>query len=133
MNESAMRLVIDTNVLLDWLLFDDPRAEPLEKALQQKTCIWLTTAEMLEELWRVLAYPALAHWHHDPARVGAQARAHATLCAVPPQPAPFRCLDSDDQKFLDLAYAQSADRLLTKDKHLIHAARKCGLKVAAAL
>jgi uncharacterized protein len=133
MNESAIRLVIDTNVLLDWLLFDDPRAEPLALALQQKTCAWLATAEMLEELWRVLAYPALARWQPDPVHAQAQAHVHATLCAVPAQPAPFRCLDRDDQKFLDLAYAEGADRLLTKDKHLIHTARKCGLKVAAAL
>ncbi len=133
MIESTTRLVIDTNVLLDWLLFADPRAKPLALALRQKTCAWLATAEMLEELRRVIAYPALTRWQPDPAHVQAQTHAHATLCATPAQAAPFRCLDGDDQKFLDLACAEGADWLLTKDKHLIHTARKCGLKVAAAL
>jgi uncharacterized protein len=129
---TVARIVVDTNVLLDWLLFADPRGVPLAEAIASGRCLWLATPDMLEELSRVLDYFALARWPADRAALRAKARAAATLCKIPAFAAPHRCVDADDQKFLDLACAEKADRLLTKDRHLIRAARKCGLQVAPA-
>ncbi len=51
-----MRLVLDTNVVLDLVVFRDPGAEPLRSAIEARRVL-LTTAECLAELRRVLAYP----------------------------------------------------------------------------
>ena len=52
-------LVIDTNIVLDMWVFDDPRSRPLNEALQSGGLRWLASAEMREELLRVLGYPHL--------------------------------------------------------------------------
>ena len=53
-------VVLDTNIALDVLLFQEPQAEPLRAALQAGHVRWLATARMREELQRVLAYPHIA-------------------------------------------------------------------------
>ncbi len=52
-------VVIDTNIVLDMWVFDDPRSHPLNQALQSGDVHWWANAEMREELLRVLAYPHL--------------------------------------------------------------------------
>ena len=41
-----------------------------------------------------------------------------------PDPAPIRCRDPDDQKFIDLALARSAAWLFSRDKALLALARR---------
>ena len=53
-------LVIDTNIVLDLLVFRDPAAAPLSEALGARRLAWLATDAMREELARVLGYPHLA-------------------------------------------------------------------------
>lgn len=109
-------VVIDTNVVLDLLVFDDPASRPLKAELAEGRLRWLATAAMREELQRVLGYPQIAR------RLLAQGAVetvlhtfdrHATLVAVAPR-APWRCKDPDDQAFIDLAVAHGA-ALLSKD------------------
>ena len=52
-------VVIDTNIVLDMWVFDDPRSRPLDEALRSQGLRWLASAEMREELLRVLSYPHL--------------------------------------------------------------------------
>jgi predicted nucleic acid-binding protein len=52
-------VVIDTNIVLDMWVFDDLRSRPLNDALQNQGLRWLASAEMREELLRVLDYPHL--------------------------------------------------------------------------
>jgi predicted nucleic acid-binding protein len=54
------QLVLDTNVVLDLLVFGDPRSQPVSAGLAGGTLHWLATAAMREELARVLRYPKLA-------------------------------------------------------------------------
>jgi predicted nucleic acid-binding protein len=42
------------------------------------------------------------------------------------RPARLACVDPDDQKFLDAAFASGADWLLTRDKALLALARRAG-------
>jgi len=53
-------LVLDTNVVLDLLVFGDAAAQPVKQGLQDGALRWLATHAMREELARVLAYPKLA-------------------------------------------------------------------------
>ena len=120
-----MRIVLDTNVVLDLVVFGDPGAKALRAAIEAKRVTVLGSAESRAELLRVLAYPrfrlddsaqqAALRW------VDTHAQSVEAPSAHPPLP---RCSDPDDQKFLDLAWAAGADVLVTKDKALLHLARR---------
>lgn len=114
-------VVLDTNILLDLWVFDDPPSQRLKTALEAGQLDWLATADMRSELARVLAYPQivprLAYHQRSAAEVLATFDRHARL--VPPAPkAPVTCSDADDQKFIDLAVSHRAT-LLSKDKAVI--------------
>jgi putative PIN family toxin of toxin-antitoxin system len=121
-----MRLVLDTNVVLDLLYWNDPAAAPLLAALEDGSASAVTDARCFAELQHVLRldrfalddaarqamalrYRAICQWHETAA---AQAR------SLP------RCKDADDQKFLELALDAAADLLVTKDKALLALARR---------
>ena len=53
-------VVIDTNVVLDLLVFKDPATTALRAELQAGAVTWLATPAMRDELERVLGYPKLA-------------------------------------------------------------------------
>jgi putative PIN family toxin of toxin-antitoxin system len=110
-------LVLDTNVVLDALVFSDERAQPLLPALAGGHFTWVATAAMRDELERVLAYerivPRLAFYGLAAADVLAAFDRLARIVDVPPK-APATCSDPDDQKFIDLAVARSA-LLLSRD------------------
>lgn len=112
-----MQLVLDTNIVLDLLVFGDPAARPLSEGLVAGTLRWLATDPMREELARVLAYPKLAarvSFHRGNAdSVLADFDRHARIVGVPPKAA-VTCGDPDDQKFIDLAVAHGCV-LLSKD------------------
>lgn len=117
-----MRIVIDTNIVLDLLVFDDPDCVALRVALEVGELQWMATAAMREELVRVLGYPLVA------ARLARNGRdAEGVLASYDrrvhpvdeaPARAPCLCRDPDDQIFVDLAVAQGA-RLLSKDRALL--------------
>ena len=112
-----MLLVLDTNIVLDLLVFGDPKAQPVSHGLAAGTLHWLATAEMREEFARVLAYPKLAarvaHHCRGPQPVLAEFDRHARLVDAPAKAA-VTCGDPDDQKFIDLAVAHRC-MLLSKD------------------
>jgi putative PIN family toxin of toxin-antitoxin system len=117
----AQAWVIDTNIVLDLWLFEDPATIPLRAALQSGAISHLATDSMRDELERVLAYP---HLVKRMAKSNIQAqdilnRFDEHLLAVEPAAkALFTCKDPDDQKFIDLAVAHAAP-LLSKDKAIL--------------
>lgn len=128
-------VVVDSNVALDVLVFDDAAALPLKAALAQGDVQWIATTAMRAELERVLDYPKLAPRvaFHGQTRDSVLARfdALAKLQAEAPR-APLRCQDPDDQIFVDLAIAHGA-ALLSKDRHVLRLARRLrpwGVRVA---
>lgn len=120
-SSEAVLTVLDTNIVLDLWVFDDPHTQGLRHALHQGRLHWIATAAMREELRRVLNYPHLV------ARMAASGRsapavldafdAQASLRADAPK-APCTCKDADDQKFIDLAVAHRA-LLLSKDAQVL--------------
>ena len=113
--------VLDTNIVLDLWVFDDPVVVPLRESLCGGESRWLATAAMREELARVLDYPHIAR------RLVARALTsqavlehfdrHAQLQPEAPK-APYTCKDADDQKFIDLAVQHSA-ALHSKDAQVL--------------
>jgi predicted nucleic acid-binding protein len=110
-------LVLDTNIVLDLLVFADPAAKPLSAALALGTLDWIATSAMRDELERVLGYTAIE------ARLASSGlRAEQVLAGFDrrarvleaPTGAPIRCSDPDDQKFIDLAVRHKC-LLLSKD------------------
>jgi putative PIN family toxin of toxin-antitoxin system len=114
-------VVIDTNIVLDLLVFADAQAQPLQEALARAELQWLATADMRAELLRVLDYPQivprLAFHGLTAADVMARFDAQARLVDVAPK-ASVTCKDADDQKFIDLAVAHRA-LLLSKDRAVL--------------
>ena len=126
-NKAHLRLVLDTNVWLDWLVFDDPGVAPIRAAVAAGTAEIVINSECEAELARVLAYPR-PRTTLDPAAQAVcldQCRRVARMCDTPlPAGALLpRCRDPDDQKFLELALACGADLLVTRDKALLALAR----------
>ena len=117
-----MRIVVDTNIALDLLVFDDPGCVSLSVALEVGELQWIATAAMREELVRVLGYPPvaarLARNGRDAERVLAAFDRRVHPVDEAPARAPCLCRDPDDQIFVDLAVAQRA-RLLSKDRALL--------------
>lgn len=114
-------VVVDTNIVLDLLIFRDPTTPPLQSALDSGQLQWLATAPMREELARVLTYPAIVKSivHHalTAEQVLAAFDVQARIVPVVPK-ARVTCQDPDDQKFIDLAVAYQAT-LLSKDKAVL--------------
>ena len=115
------RVVLDTNIVLDAFVFDDPTARPLKSALAGLQLEWIATKAMRDELARVLCYPKIvprmAYYQVTASHVLAQFDGQATLVDTAPK-ASVTCRDADDQKFIDLAVAHQA-LLLSKDQAVL--------------
>lgn len=130
---SAPRAVLDTNVLLDLWVFDDPAVGLLRAALAAGDCVALRSPATERELADVLARPQFALSEARQRALLAQWRSQAQAIERV-FPAPWQCHDPHDQPFLDLAFTARAQWLLTRDKALLrlaHKAKTVGLEIAA--
>ena len=120
-------VVLDTNIVLDLLVFDDPARAPLAAALDAGELRWLATAAMRSEFERVLGYPLiagrLAAAGRNASDVLAAFDARAQIVLEAPARAPCTCSDPDDQIFIDLAVAQGT-RLVSKDRAVLSMRRQ---------
>lgn len=115
------QIILDTNIVLDLLVFNDAATPPLREALQAGHLQWIATQPMRDELERVLAYPQIAkrlQFYGLTAEQVLQTRdAQVQVVAVPPK-ASVTCKDPDDQKFIDLAVAHRC-LVLSKDQAVL--------------
>lgn len=128
---SVERWILDTHVVLDWLLFDDPRTHFLAAEVPAGTACWLATAAMRREFESVLARDKFSAIPKDRAAI-LQAWDRWATPADTAAPAPWRCSDPDDQMFIDLAVAAGACALFTRDRALLKLsarARPLGLQI----
>jgi uncharacterized protein len=127
---TARRVVLDTNIWLDWLVFKDLSVLHLKKTVSDGEVQIFINSSCEAELERVLAYDLAKHTLAAPAQADCLAECRriaqridevapeAELKLLP------RCADPDDQKFLELALAARADTLVTKDHKLLELARR---------
>jgi putative PIN family toxin of toxin-antitoxin system len=127
------RLVLDTNIVLDCLVFRDSAMRELSAAIEAQRVQILVHQYALDELERVLAYPQCRLAMTEQQQV---LQRYLTTATVAPMPDGFsrddlllppgfpRCRDRDDEPFLALAYHARADGLITKDKAVLKLRRK---------
>jgi predicted nucleic acid-binding protein len=119
--QAPVRRVLDTNIVLDLWVFDEPKAAALRNSVETGASGWIATAAMREELARVLAYPQIVKRLTARAlpadTVLAHFDRHAQLQPDAPK-APYACKDADDQKFIDLAVKYTA-ALHSKDAQVL--------------
>lgn len=130
-----IRLVLDTNVWLDWLVFHDAALQPTRAMVAAGEAQILIDTDCETELVRALGYP-LQRWTLDAeqqalrlaesrriaTRVDAATLSAATLSAASLSRQDLTlpaCEDPDDQKFLVLAATHAAHWLLTRDHALL--------------
>ncbi|WP_277184836.1 putative toxin-antitoxin system toxin component, PIN family [Caballeronia sp. BR00000012568055] len=122
-----LRVVLDSNVWIDILVFEDPATRPILAALEARTLEALIDARCLNELTRVLDYPQFARYDIDKAEALSKVARLSTLVApeAPESERPLpKCKDRDDQKFLELAHAAQAAWLVSKDRAVLKCARR---------
>jgi uncharacterized protein len=116
-----LRLVLDTNIVMDWLHFADRHTPWLHTAIADGQAQCFTDTQCLAELQRVTGYPEFAL--DDPARHALLQRylRLVTVCDASGEEnyALPRCRDADDQKFLILGARCRANLLITRDKLLL--------------
>jgi len=119
--------ILDTNVVLGWLVFRDPRCAPLASAIEAGTVRWLASAWMRAELDHVLGRGLGERWVPDLAAIGA-AWEHFAQAVAQPELMPvgdrLHCTDPLDQPFIDLAVNVGANYLITRDRALLKLARR---------
>lgn len=121
-------IVVDTQVVMDWLVFDDARVQPLAAALASGTLRWLVAPAMRDEIRHVLGRGVAARYAPDLALIEARFDAHSEdVEAAEPSPR-LVCRDPDDQKFIDLALARGARWLVSRDKALLALAKRAKLR-----
>ena len=114
------RLILDTNVILDLLVFKDPSAEPIRILLDAKRVDAVRSEASMLELIDVIQRPSfklseeqqqaiLKNWENS-----TRLLENTTI-----KPAPFTCRDQDDQVFLDMAYSLRPALLLSKDLRVL--------------
>ncbi|MBS1179427.1 MAG: domain nuclease [Proteobacteria bacterium] len=120
-------VVLDTNVVLDWLLFRDAGCARVASLLLAGRLHWHATASMRSELSSILPRRQFQPWAPDCEHILSVFDQMAKVCAEPPSAdrptARLRCRDPDDQKFIDLAVAIGARWLFSKDLALLALAR----------
>jgi uncharacterized protein len=118
---TQLRLVLDTHIWLEWLLWQSPRIEPLRVAHAAGSLCLFRSDDTLDEWRRVLGYPQFAL----PAkRIDELCAQQCALTGPAPSLASDvaeklpKCRDADDQKFLELSIASAAHYLISRDKKL---------------
>ena len=114
------RLVLDTNVILDLLVFKDPSAEPLRLMLDAKIVDAVRSEASMLELVDVIQRPIFKLSQQEQEMI-LQAWESLTrlLENTAIESAPFICRDLDDQIFLDMAYSIRPAVLFSKDLRVL--------------
>ena len=114
-----LRLVLDTNVVLDLYHWANTDAVPIMAALEAGQIACFADERTLDELQRVLTYPQLKMTPEMMIERYQRYRNLIQLVAAGEAPPLPRCKDRDDQKFLELAARCGANILVSKDKALL--------------
>lgn len=123
----APRLVLDTNVVLDWLVFRHPASHLLHERITCGSVRWIASSAMRDELSHVLSRGVAQAWQPDLSQLWAAWDSWANPTEMVPLAGAalrLRCSDTDDQKFIDLALGRGAQWLLSRDRAVLKLARR---------
>ncbi len=130
-----LSVVIDTNILLDLYVFQDPEGAALKAQINAGEMLPVASAATNAEFEEVISREKfglspqaqaaiISDWMQ---RSSLQNATHITR-------APWRCKDQDDQKFLDLAFSIRPCALISKDKQVLRfkkRAQREGVQIVA--
>ena len=125
-----LRLVLDTNVWLDWLVFQDPGVAAIKAAVTAGHVEIFISSACVQELERALNYRLQKKFLDVDAQAACLAECRRVTCKdeggrMKDEESPLpTCRDPHDQKFLELARDCRADFLVTKDHALLELARR---------
>jgi putative PIN family toxin of toxin-antitoxin system len=133
MSRLPWRVVLDTNLVLSALVFQQGRLVSLRSLWQSKLVIPLVSQATAAELIRALAYPKFRLTSAEQEELLADYLPYcsAVTLPVPPPPTPD-CRDPADKPFLQLALAGEADCLVTGDKDLLVLAESFTCRILSA-
>ena len=120
-------VVLDTNAVLDWLVFCHPACASWTARLSAGLVRWIATDAMRREFARVLQRPTFDAWCPHPHAVWdawdrwAEMRNPSLPTGMTGR---LRCTDPDDQKFIDLALADRARWLISRDRAVLKLGRR---------
>ena len=124
------KLILDTNIWLDWLVFDDTGIAHIRQLQQAGHVEILIDAACEAEFAQVITRKFQKKVLDAQAQAAALSQLRRLTTRVEMQlPPPERarlpqCRDPDDQKFLELAFSTGADILITKDRALLDLSRR---------
>ena len=120
MSPTVPRVVLDTNLVLSALIFQNGRLTPLRVFWQKGVIIPLVCQATVAELIRALGYPKFRLTAAEQDELLAD---YLPYCNTVQLPDPLldipKCRDPADESFLQLALAGKADALVTGDKDLL--------------
>jgi len=127
----AVRVVLDTNVVLSALVFRGGAAGQVRLAWQQGLLLPLVSSATVQELMRVLAYPKFRLSPAEQDELLADYLPYTEAVRIPqPPPTVPHCRDALDLPFMHLAVAGKAQVLVSGDRDLLAIAaefeRTCG-------
>jgi putative PIN family toxin of toxin-antitoxin system len=120
LTDTKPRLVLDTNVILDLLVFKDPATEPIRLAIDTRRVDAVRTAASFAELMDVVQRPIFKLSSEEQEGIVRTWVSNTRLlenAAI--VPAPFTCRDPDDQVFINMAYSVRPALLLSKDLRVL--------------
>lgn len=117
---SAVRVVLDTNVVLSALVFRGRAAGQVRQAWQRELVLPLASTATVQELVRVLAYPKFGLSQPEQDELLADYLPYAETVRIPqPPPKVPECRDALDLPFLHLAVSGKAQVLVSGDRDLL--------------
>ena len=117
---SAVRVVLDTNVVLSALVFRGRAAGQVRQAWQRELVLPLASTATVQELVRVLAYPKFGLSQPEQDELLADYLPYSETVRIPqPPPKVPECRDALDLPFLHLAVAGKAQVLVSGDRDLL--------------
>jgi putative PIN family toxin of toxin-antitoxin system len=116
----AVRVVLDTNVVLSALVFRGGAAGLVRQAWQRGVLLPLASTATVQELMRVLAYPKFRLSPAEQDELLADYLPYAKTVRIPqPPPTVPDCRDVWDLPFMHLAVAGKAKVLVSGDRDLL--------------
>ena len=128
------RLILDTNVILDLLVFKDPSAEPIRILLDAKRVDAVRSEASMLELIDVIQRPAFKLSREEQEIILQAWESNTRLLEnAVIEGAPFTCRDLDDQIFINMAYSIRPALLLSKDLRVLELqtiAKRHGIEIS---
>ncbi len=113
-------VILDTNILLDIFVFQDPATAPLREALFSGGIDAVRSDITLSEFADVLSRDKFKLTTQQRDEILAKWQSHSRALANSEiLSSPWKCKDRDDQIFLDLAYTLRPCYLLSKDLQVL--------------